>query len=484
MTAAAIASRVVLPPPEVTDTVHPARHLAVAVPLREPRPVTRPTSDGPPERTAGAPLGAIVTGANRSGPDIVTSNPGSWWRTPSHRAWLLGQAVHLLDFFRASVDETGHFVELDDNGQRLRARDESAVSQNLLTVARSVHSYALGELLGVPGCGPIVDQGLSALWTEHRDTEAGGYLDTVGPTGARGSTKSAYGHAFVLLAASSALIAGHDARSLYADVRTVIDEHFWSEEYGAAREAFSANWDELEAYRGANANMHLCEAFLAAADATGDRELVERASRIQRLLIDGHARQHGWMLPEHYDPAWRPQLAYNHDRLDDPFRPYGVTIGHLLEWSRLLGSTWVATDGHDGWVRHAAGQLFQRAVDVGWDNEHGGLSYTVEFDGSPANPDHYWWPVAEGIGASAFLAQLSGDALYEKWYRKFWDFAGAHLIDHSRGGWYPELDPTNRRKVDPWYGKPDLYHALQSCLLPLLAPSPSLAGALRSSPPL
>ena len=426
---------------------------------------------------------AIMTYADSSGGDNGTGNTPSWLRTSAHRAWLFGQAQRLLDFFRASVDEQGHFVELDDDGRRLNARGVSAVSQNLLTVARSVHSYALGELLGVPGCGLIVDQGLNALWADHRDTKAGGYLDTLGPTGPAGSTKSAYGHAFVLLAASSALAAGHDARSLYADVRTVIDEHFWSEQDGAARESFGADWDELEAYRGANANMHLCEAFLAAADVTGDRGLTERASRIQRLLIDGHARQHGWMLPEHYDPAWNPRLGYNHDHLDDPFRPYGVTIGHLLEWSRLLGSTWVATEDHDGWVFDAAGELFHKAVGVGWDNEHGGLSYTVDFDGSPANPDHYWWPVAEGIGASAFLAQLTGDAVYEAWYRRFWDFAGAHLIDHARGGWYPELDPVNRRKVGPWYGKPDLYHALQSCLLPLLPPSPSLAGALKSAPP-
>jgi mannose/cellobiose epimerase-like protein (N-acyl-D-glucosamine 2-epimerase family) len=426
-----------------------------------------------------------MTYAGRSGADTGTSTPRSWLRTPAHRAWLLGQAQRLLDFFRASVDETGHFVELDDDGRTLRARGASASVplQNLLTVARSVHSYALGELLGVPGCGPIVDQGLGALWDEHRDAKAGGYLDAVGPTGPGGSTKSAYGHAFVLLAASSALAAGHDARSLYDDVRTVIDEHFWSEDDGAARESFDANWDELEAYRGANANMHLCEAFLAAAGSTGDQELVERASRVQRLLIDGHARRHGWMLPEHYDPRWQPCLGYNHDHLDDPFRPYGVTIGHLLEWSRLLGSTWVATKERDRWVRQAAGDLFDRAVGVGWDDEHGGLSYTVDFDGSPANPDHYWWPVAEGIGASAFLAQLTGDAMYEAWYRKFWDFAGAHLIDHARGGWYPELDPANRRKLGPWYGKPDLYHALQACLLPLLPPSPSLAGALRLAPP-
>jgi mannose/cellobiose epimerase-like protein (N-acyl-D-glucosamine 2-epimerase family) len=229
--------------------------------------------------------------------------------------------------------------------------------------------------------------------------------------------------------------------------------------------------------------MHLCEAFLAAADSTGDRVLTDRTSRIAKLLIDGHARAHGWMLPEHYDLAWQPRLDYNHDRFDDEFRPYGVTPGHLLEWSRLLLSTWIATGEHDGWLREAAGALFEHAIAIGWDDEHGGLSYTVDPDGSPANPDHYHWPIAEGIGASAFFLQLTGDALYESWYRKFWDFAGSHLIDHARGGWYPELDPTNHHKVGPWFGKPDLYHALQSCLLPLFSPAPSLAGALRSASP-
>jgi mannose/cellobiose epimerase-like protein (N-acyl-D-glucosamine 2-epimerase family) len=420
---------------------------------------------------------------NRYQTERPSSDSSTGVGTP-HRAWLLGQAHRLLDFFRASIDEMGHFVELDDNGQPMRAPGacQSVPAQSLLTVARAVHSYSLGELLGVPGCGPIVDRGLDALWNEHRDTKAGGYFEAVGATEPVDSAKSAYGHAFVLLGASSALAAGHDARLLYDDVRAVIDEHFWSEEDGASRESFTSNWDEREPYRGANSNMHLCEAFLAAADSTGDGALAERASRIARLLIDGHARAHGWMLPEHYDPAWQPQLGYNSDRLDDPYRPYGVTIGHMFEWSRLLLSTWIATGENDGWMREAAGALFEHAVDVGWDGEHRGLSYTVDFDGSPANPDHYCWPIAEGIGASAFLLQLTGDALYESWYRKFWDFAGSHLIDHTRGGWYPELDPTNRRKLGPWYGKPDVYHVLQSCLLPLLPPAPSLAAALRFTP--
>jgi mannose/cellobiose epimerase-like protein (N-acyl-D-glucosamine 2-epimerase family) len=411
--------------------------------------------------------------------------PRTWVGLNTHRAWLMGQAQRLLDFFRSSLGEDGRFADLDDDGQPVLVRDASqpVPGQRLLTVARAVHCYALGELLGVPGCAPIVEHGLRALWDEHRDPGAGGYVQVVGPTGPVDGTKSAYGHAFVLLAASSALATGHNARHLYDDVRTVIDEHFWSEADGAVRESFAADWEELEPYRGANSNMHMCEAFLAASDATGDEALAERASRIARLLIDGHARSHSWMLPEHYDPAWQPQLGYNRDRRDyDLFRPYGATIGHMLEWSRLLPSAWIATGKHEAWMPQAAVELFARAVQLGWDNEHGGLSFTVDWDGSPANPDHYWWPVAEGISASAFLLQLTAEPQYDEWYRKFWDFAGAHLIDHARGGWYPELDPANRRKVALWYGKPDLYHALQSCLLPLLTPAPSLAGALKAFP--
>ncbi len=414
------------------------------------------------------------------------SAPHSWMGSHTHRAWLLGQAQRLLDFFRPSLLEDGRFSDLDDDGRPVPRRDasQSAPGQRLVTVARAAHCYALGELLGVPGCAPVVERALHVLWDEHRDAEAGGYVQVVGAAGPVDTTKSAYGHAFVLLAASSALMAGHDARRLHDDVLNVIDEHFWSEDDGAGREAFTADWVELEPYRGANSNMHMCEAFLAAADATGDQALAARAARIARLLIDGHARAQRWMLPEHYDPAWRPQPDYNRDRHPyDLLRPYGATIGHMLEWSRLVSGAWIATGQHDAWMPQAAVELFAAAVRLGWDGEHGGLTFTVDWDGSPANPDHYWWPVAEGISASAFLLQLTAEPLYEEWYRRFWDFAGAHLIDYARGGWYPELDATNRRKVSMWYGKPDLYHTLQSCLLPLLTPAPSVAGALRAVPP-
>lgn len=407
-----------------------------------------------------------------------TDQESRWADTDAHRHFLFDQALSLLAFHRATLQVDGRFLELDDDGVAL----DSGGPQKLLVVARTVHSYALGEVLGVPGCASLVERGLEALWGEHRDARRGGYVEQVERHGTVDGDKSAYGHAHVLLAASSALVAGHDARGLLCDVASVLDERFWSKVEGASREAFTSGWAEREPYRGANSNMHLCEAYLAAGDATGDKEFGARAARIATLVIDRHARARGWMLPEHYDENWEPDLSYNRDRLDDPFRPYGVTVGHLLEWSRLLRATAAAT-GESGWKRDAAQALFARAVEVGWDARRGGLFYTVDFDATPSNPHKYWWPIAEGIAASAVHGAEEPEARYEQWYRRFWDFAAAHLIDHERGGWYAQLDEENRRISGPWSGKPDLYHALQACLVPLAPGGVSVAGALRARPP-
>ncbi|MGA2009654.1 MAG: AGE family epimerase/isomerase [Solirubrobacteraceae bacterium] len=410
----------------------------------------------------------------------MTSAGPSWLALPEHRAWMTGQAIALLEFFRASIDGHGRFVELDDDGRPLPTGCPPALRarQNLLTVTRVVHSYALGEMLGIPGCAAIVDRGLSALWSEHRDHSAGGYVNAIGHDGDDDATKAAYGHAHVLLAASTAIAAGHaQADTLFDDVLAVIDEHFWSEADGAASEAYDRDWHELEAYRGINSNMHLCEALLAAAQARAMPELALRAARLVTKFIDGYGREHGWLLPEHYDVSWTPVLDYNHDRLDDPFRPYGATVGHSLEWARLVLCTQIATGHRDERSVEASEALFDRAVELGWDKRHGGLAYTLDWSGAPANPDHYWWPVAEGIGTAAYLLHVTGRDVYETWYRRFWEYAATHLIDHRRGGWYPQLDEYNRRKVHPWYGKPDIYHSLQACLLPILPVASSAAGA-------
>ncbi|HET9123985.1 MAG TPA: AGE family epimerase/isomerase, partial [Solirubrobacteraceae bacterium] len=357
----------------------------------------------------------------------VHVSPASWLALPDHRGWARAQVEDLLRFFRASIDPAGRFRELDDDGRVLGAAssDGAAPRQQLLTVARVVHCYALGEMLGIPGCATVVERGLATLWNEHRDTEGGGgYLAAISLDGTPlDTTKPAYGHAHVLLAASAGRAAGHAlAEPLFDDVASVIDEHFWREQEGATVEDHDRDWRELEDYRGANSNMHLCEAMLAAAEVSGERRWAERAEAAARTFIDGHARAGEWLLPEHYDGSFRPLRDYNRDRIDDPFRPYGATIGHSLEWARLIIGCAEATGTVAGsWELEAAESLFARAVRDGWDREHGGLWYTVDWDGRPMNSDHYWWPVAEGIQTSATLLQHTGRPLYEEWYRRLWE---------------------------------------------------------------
>jgi mannose/cellobiose epimerase-like protein (N-acyl-D-glucosamine 2-epimerase family) len=264
-----------------------------------------------------------------------------------------------------------------------------------------------------------------------------------------------------------------------AEGAVVHPPHFWSDADGAgSAEDYDAGWHELEPYRGVNSNMHLCESLLAAASATGRADLANRAQRLVTTFVDGHARQHGWLLPEHYDTDWQPMLEHNRDRIDDPFRPYGATIGHSLEWSRLVLAAGMAAGELSDHNLKLARAMFDRGVQDGWDAEVGGLAYTVDWDGRPVNDDHYWWPIAEGIATSSYLVRLTGDPVYEIWYRRFWEFAVSRFIDEERGGWYAIRTRSGARKQHPWYGKPDIYHCLQACLLPMLPIAPSLIGAV------
>jgi len=59
-----------------------------------------------------------------------------------------------------------------------------------------------------------------------------------------------------------------------------------------------------------------------------------------------------------------------------------------------------------------------------------------------------------------------------------WDFVANHLIDRENGGWRTErLDPEAGTKTF-FEGKPDLYHALQACLIPLLPTSGTITRGL------
>ena len=385
---------------------------------------------------------------------------GLWLDDPVHRAFLADDARAHFDFFRASLRPDGRIAALDETGA-----PRPDAPQELHAVARLVHSYALGQLCGQGGTADVVEAALAALTRDHRDPDHGGYVWAVQDRQIVDGIKLAYGQVFVLLAASTARIAGHSAAEpLFDDVAEVIETRFWDDAAGHLRDEFARDWTPFSTYRGMNANMHGVEAMLTAFEATGDTVWRDRAGRILTFFVGRMAPAHGWRLPEHYNEDWSVDPAYSGDPM---FRPAGTTPGHSFELARLSIQHWDLCGRPANYAPAMARRLIERALSDAWLPE-GGFAYTLGHDGHVAVADRYWWPVTEAIGAMATLLKVDprpGDA---DWYRRLWVFAADHFIDAARGGWFPEVDAEGRHAHAQFAGKPDIYHSLQADLIPLI----------------
>ena len=398
----------------------------------------------------------------------------SWLVKPAHLAWLNAEGMRLLPFASTSGVAQG-FAALDSQG-----RLPVGASAELIHTTRMTHCFALAHIQGIPGYAHLVDHGIATLQGALRDEQAGGWFADA----SRRGDKSAYLHAFVALAASSAQAAARPgADALLGEAIGIIERHFWCEEEGAMRESFSRDWSQEEAYRGANSNMHATEAFLALADVTGDALWLQRALRIVERLIHGHAASRGHVVVEHFDKHWQALPEYNAASPADPFRPYGSTPGHSFEWARLLlhleAALQRAALAAPGWLFDDARGLFASACRDAWHADGApGLVYSLDWQARPVVRARLHWVQAEASAAAAALLRRTGEAVYEQWYRLFWEFTASHFIDLQRGSWHHELDADNRPAASIWPGKPDLYHAYQAVLLPRLPLAPSLATAL------
>lgn len=402
----------------------------------------------------------------------------AWVDQYEHRAWLSAEFVRLLDFGRDSARPGGGSSPLDADG----GPDHDAPLEAYHT-ARVAHAYSLGTMSGIPGSRRVAQAVFDGLRGPLHDDVHGGWFHQVSGGHVSDDSKSAYDHVHVMLAASSASLAGLDGASeVLAEVTALVTDRYYDPELGLLRDGFDRAFTAADDYLGANANMHGVEAMLAGFDATGDRAWLERALSITNFFV-ARAAEHDWRLPEHYAPDASTLLDFNADAPDDPFKPYGATIGHALEWSRLilhleaaLEASGMAGGEH---LLGAAVSLFDNAVADGWAADGApGFVYTTDFEGRPVTRDRLWWVVAEGVGAAAALGRRTGDDRFASRYAQWWDYLDAYVIDRLRGSWHHSLTPDNAPDTGIWSGKPDLYHTVQATLIPRLPLYPGLAKAV------
>lgn len=350
--------------------------------------------------------------------------------------------------------------------------------------ARMTHVYSIGALLGHEGSDALADAGLKGLKGELHDKAHGGWYvgrtqeDTIIPG------KQCYAHAFVILASSSAVLAGREgAGELLENALEVFERRFWNEEEGLSCDTWDTAFTVLDDYRGVNANMHTVEAFIAAADVTGREVYRLRAGRIIDHVLSW-AASNDWRIPEHFTKDWKPQLDCNKDRPADRFKPYGTTPGHGIEWARLVVQWALAACGEDKRMAEryvdGAEKLYARAVEDGWyaDGEPG-FVYTTDWEGKPVIHDRMHWTLAEAVNTSAVLYRVTGNERYRADYGRFMNYLDEKVLDHVNGSWFHQMDKNNRVIGTVWPGKSDIYHALQSTLIPYYSPEISIAKAVK-----
>ena len=366
----------------------------------------------------------------------MTNNPRYTLGTEANRIFMASETYELLKFGKGFPAPDGGSGWLNADG----TLDPSHGVETWIT-SRMAHVYSIGAMLGYPGAGELADAALKGLTGILHDDEHGGWYPQVFADGTHAPLKVFYAHAFVILAASSALLAGRPgAKELLDEALATYDKHFWDDEIGLAVDTWNTEFTELDPYRGLNANMHTTEAFLAVADATGNNTYRVRAGRI---------------------------------------------IDHVIEWARLIVqwalSSFANRDGARPYI-DAAEHLFARAVDDAWNVDGAqGLVYTTDWNGMPVVTDRMHWTAAESLNTAATLHAATGEARYADWYATFARYVDEHVIDHEGGSWFHQLDGGNHVIGTVWPGKSDLYHAFQSTLIPFLDPAVSIATAVKNA---
>ena len=168
-------------------------------------------------------------------------------------------------------------------------------------------------------------------------------------------------------------------------------------------------------------------------DPANKAEYEERAAQCVDEIFRYHVKPELKCLLENVDVDGTPRLYYTEGRTVNP--------GHdiegawfLLEHAKRTGDTELVGK---------AAQIFDWAIEAGWDKEYGGLLYFIDCLGLP--PEAYehdmklWWPHNEILIASMMLYRDTQDEKYLDWFDRTLDYCKEHFSDREYGEWYGYL---------------------------------------------
>lgn len=377
--------------------------------------------------------------------------------------FLRAHIRHTLEFYRprAFDPEGGFFHFFKDDGTVYERR-----RRHLVSSTRFVFNHAMAyRHFGDSRDQHAARHGLRFLHEAHEQPQ-GGYAWEIDFHDRRATvldgTHHCYGLAFVLLAHAHALMAGiEEAAAGLEATWQLMEQRFWEPAHRLYADEATPDW-VVGSYRGQNANMHGCEAMMAAYEATRNIKYLTRAVTLAESITQRQAALADGLVWEHYHADWTPDWDYNRHDKTNIFRPWGYQTGHLTEWAKLL----LQLERHvqADWMLPTARRFFDTAMKHGWDDRHAGLVYGFAPGGEVCDGDKYFWVQAESFAAAALLALRTRDPEYWDWYESIWSYSWMHFVDHDHGAWYRILGPDNAKLTDEKSpaGKTD-YHTMGAC---------------------
>ncbi len=118
-----------------------------------------------------------------------------------------------------------------------------------------------------------------------------------------------------------------------------------------------------------------------------------------------------------------------------------VNPGHDIECSWFLME--YAKRNNDETVLAKACEMFNYAIQAGWDNEYNGLLYFIDCLGLPTEAYEHdmklWWPHNEILIASLMAYRDTKDVKYHEWFTKTLNYCQSVFADPDNGEWYGYL---------------------------------------------
>lgn len=386
--------------------------------------------------------------------------------TPDFRSseFLRGHIAWMMDFYHPRcIDPRGgyfHFYQFDGAIHKHDVKE-------LVSSARMVVSYSMAQrALGRAEYDAAIRHGVDFLWRAHRHPVHRGFAWQIewrdGAFAATDDSNQCYGFAFVALAMAHAAMAGvSEAKGHLAEIYDLMEAHFYDPAGGLYLEERTVDWRPVNEYRGQNANMHCCEAFLAAHEATGEARYLARALQIADLLCRKMSGATHGLVWEHYTPDWRQDFAYNYRDYANIYRPWGYQVGHQTEWSKFL--VHLHQRAGEPWLLEKAVALFDKMMALAWDHEHGGFAYSLDDKLGVANNEKYFWTQNETAATAGILARAVGNDGYWAWHDRIWALCWEKLVDHERGSWNRLYSPDWRLIApEKGVGGKD-YHIIGGC---------------------